>query len=146
MLPLPCSAHGCWRRNPVPCFAAVSVPDLLAAAVLWKVAMLHVHLSLCTAIFKLSQGKGCFCWSCLAAERTKNHFFLPRKGFCFCFEACCSSSELLSLLLKKEGRKTAIPFGTCAISDFFSLPFSKSKQSSVRFWWSVLFILETPDA
>lgn len=45
----------------VPCFAAVPVPNLLAAAVQGEVAMLHVHLSLCGAIFKLSQGKDCSC-------------------------------------------------------------------------------------
>lgn len=51
-----------------------------AAAVLGGVAMLHVHFSLCGAIFNLSQGELCFCLSCLAAVHTKNYLCSWKKG------------------------------------------------------------------
>lgn len=43
------------------------------------VAMLHVHLSLCGAIFNLSQGELCLCLSCLAVH-TKNYLCFWKKG------------------------------------------------------------------
>lgn len=68
ILALPFPLHGCWR-------SAV----FAAAAVLGGVAMLHVHLSLCGAIFNLSQGELCLCLSCLAVH-TKNYLCSWKKG------------------------------------------------------------------